>query len=139
MTPETLAQIHAAAFHDARPWTAAEFADLLANPHVFLCAAPHAFALGRAVAGEAELLTLATDPEHQRRGEAGQCLAEYHAEAAARRATLAFLEVDSENAAAITLYAAHGYAETARRVGYYAHSDGSYTDAIIMSRDLPYS
>ena len=65
-----LAEIHAAAFDHA--WSAAEIAQLLDGPGGFALLvetdAPLAFILCRAVAGEAEILTLAVDPAARRRG-----------------------------------------------------------------------
>ena len=136
MTPEALAALHARAFERLRPWSAQEFAALLSGPHVFLCPAPHAFAPGRAVADEAELLTLATDPAHRRHGHARTCLAAFEAQARARGGARAFLEVDRENHAAIALYRAGGFDTVATRPAYYGLRDGRRTDALIMAKPL---
>ena len=61
MTPEALARLHARAFTHPRPWSAREFAQLLDSPHVFVVAQPHAFALGRVIAGDT-LLRVALAP-----------------------------------------------------------------------------
>ena len=51
MRPEALAELHALSFTDTpRPWTAAEFRELLALPTTLLVTLPGGFALGR-VAG----------------------------------------------------------------------------------------
>ncbi|RBI87192.1 ribosomal-protein-alanine acetyltransferase [Rhodosalinus halophilus] len=134
MTPETLAALHARAF--ARGWTAEEFARLLESPHVFALGDGRAFALGRVAAEEAELLTLATDPLHRRQGLARARLAAFEAEARARGATTAFLEVAADNGAARALYEASGWAEAGRRPRYYPRSDGPAADALIMRRAL---
>ncbi|MDX5350628.1 MAG: GNAT family N-acetyltransferase, partial [Paracoccaceae bacterium] len=69
MTAAELAILHARCFSTPRPWTQAEFAGFLSDPLVFLLVESDAgFLLGRAVAGEAELLTLAVAPEARRRG-----------------------------------------------------------------------
>lgn len=137
MTPEHLAALHARAFTRQRPWNAAEFASLLDAPSVFLVHSDHAFALGRVIVDEAELLTLATDPAHQRHGLGRAILAEFHAAAHARGAARAFLEVAADNTPAISLYSHAGYAQDGRRPGYYHMSDGQHVDAVIMSRALP--
>lgn len=134
MTPEALATLHARANTRQRPWTAAEFSALLAGSHVFLCAVPHAFALGRAVAGEAELLTIATDPDHRRLGHARACLNAFMAEAHACGATRIVLEVDCDNPAAIALYRAAGFEAVGTRPAYYGLRDGTRTDALIMAK-----
>jgi ribosomal-protein-alanine N-acetyltransferase len=136
MTPEALATLHAAAFTDTRPWSAPEFAALLTSPHVFALGDTCAIALGRAVADEAELLTIATDPHHRRQGHARTILQAFEAEARQRGALTAFLEVDEANTAAIALYLAFGYTETGRRAAYYTSASGVATAAVIMAHNL---
>ena len=130
-TPEALARLHAAAFVSPRPWSAAEFATLLASPHSLLTVAPEGFALARVLAQEAELLTLAVAPGARRRGLGRALLEGCLAQAARRGAGAMFLEVAADNAAARALYARAGFAETGLRRGYY---DG--TDALVLRRDL---
>lgn len=137
MTPEALAAVHARVFTHPRPWTAPEFADLLASPHVFVIGTPRAFALGRVIVDEAELLTIATDPAHQRTGLARTTLAAFHATAATRGATTAFLEVAADNVPARALYSAAGYGQTGLRRGYYRSQGGETVDALLLSRTLP--
>jgi ribosomal-protein-alanine N-acetyltransferase len=133
MTPEALARLHARCFETApRPWSAAEFADLLAQTECHLSAVPEGFALGRSVAGEAELLTLAVAPEARRRGLGRRLTAAFEAEARARRAREAFLEVAAENAPARALYAALGWRAAGTRRGYF----GPGQDAIVLRKDL---
>lgn len=130
--PNALAATHAAAFDDTRAWGADEFAALLQGRGVFLVGDPICFALGRVIADEAELLTLATLPDRQRQGLARTCLAAWLAEARRLGAARAFLEVASDNDAARTLYVAAGFVETGRRRGYYLRHDGSRADALVM-------
>lgn len=136
MTPEAMALTHAAAFAPARGWSEAEFADLLADPHVILCVDGPAFLLARLIADEAEILTLATPPEARRRGHAGRALARFHAEIAVRRAQRAFLEVAEDNAAARALYDGAGYVRVGQRRGYYARPGGRSVDALTMAREI---
>jgi ribosomal-protein-alanine N-acetyltransferase len=137
MTPEELATLHGQAFTRQRAWSAAEFSALLDGRGVFLINKPQAFALGRVILDEAELLTIATNPDHQRQGLGRQVLHAFHEEAAASGATRAFLEVAADNSAAIALYTAAGYATDARRPRYYHMTDGAMVDALMMSRSLP--
>ncbi len=134
MTPETLAVIHARAFSVPRPWSAAEFAALLAAPGIILCGDARAFVLGRITLDEAEVLTVATDPAQRRKGLARAALNAFDARAIAAGAQSAFLEVAADNAPAIGLYAAAGYAQVGRRPGYYRHADGSGIAALIMRK-----
>ncbi|MDC0739025.1 GNAT family N-acetyltransferase [Cognatishimia sp. SS12] len=136
MTPEHLAGLHQRAFTNARPWSAAEFAALLSSPHCFLEGDSKGFALGRVIAGEAELLTLAVDPNFQRSGRGHALLQAYHKTAQERSGTTAFLEVAADNRPAISLYLSNGYTETGRRKSYYTRQTGPAVDALILSRDL---
>jgi ribosomal-protein-alanine N-acetyltransferase len=138
VTPETRAAIHAASFERERAWSAREFAALLDDPHVFAVDAPEGaagFALGRAVAGEAELLTLAVAPPARRRGRGRALLAAFEQGARERGACEAFLEVAADNAPAVALYAGAGYSERGRRPGYYSRAAGA-VDALLMGRAL---
>lgn len=131
MTPDRLADLHARCFALPRPWSAAEFADLLDSPHAFLLTRPHGFLLGRTVADEAELLTLAVAPEARCQGLARDLLSEFVATSRTRGAVRAFLEVAADNIPAQALYRATGWHEAGRRRRYYAPD----LDAIVM--DLP--
>lgn len=135
MTPEAMAATHARAFAGhGRAWSADEFRQLLQSDHVFSLGDARAFALGRVVLDEAELLTLATDPAHRRKGLARACLDAFEAQAAARGAVSAFLEVAEDNAPARALYRAAGYAELGRRKGYYTSLGNTAVDALVLSR-----
>lgn len=131
-----MAALHAASFTAPRPWTEAEFRNLLADPGVFAETAPDGFALGRAAGGEAELLTLAVAPEARRRGTGRALLAGIERSARARGATACFLEVAADNGAALGLYRAAGYADAGRRPAYFRRPDGTRCDAIVLRRVL---
>ncbi len=152
MTPEALAALHAVCFTHPRPWSAAEFAALLAGPGVVLLTeapappphpsptqgggsrlpVPAGFLLGRVAAGEAEVLTLAVDPARRRQGLGRALLARFLGVAASRAAGRVFLEAAADNAAARMLYATAGFAEVGRRRGY----AGPGLDALVFARDL---
>lgn len=136
MTPAALATLHAAAFTMPRPWSEAEFADLLAEPHTFLVTGSSAFALGRVIADEAELLTIATHPDLRRSGQGRACLTGFEDTAAQRGARSAFLEVATDNAAALALYLGNGWTISGRRPGYYTAPGGGRVDAQILSKPL---
>ncbi len=103
---------------------------------MFLSAHPHGFALGRVIADEAELLTLAVDPELRRQGTGRACLTGFCDTARARAATTAFLEVAADNAAAIALYKTAGFALTAIRRAYYKRQNAPDVDALVMTLSL---
>ena len=136
MTPDALADLHAAAFAQDRPWTAPEFASLLSLPGSLLLGDGRAFLLGRVVLDEAEVLTLATHPGHRRQGLAAALLASFEAEARSLGAIHAFLEVAEDNLPARVLYEGHGYAEVGRRRAYYARSDATAAAALVLARPL---
>ncbi len=135
-SPEALAALHARCFISPRPWSAAEFAALLEEPSALLVAEAHGFALGRVLADEAELLTIAVAPEARGRGLGHRLMEGFEAEAARRGATRAFLEVAEDNAAALRLYRARGYGESGRRRGYYRRHPAPAADALLMTREL---
>lgn len=137
MTLAELAALHARCFSTPPPWSEAAFTSFLTDPLAFLLVeGDAAFLLGRAVAGEAELLTLAVAPESRRLGLGRKLLARFLYQARLRGAASAFLEVAEDNAAARALYAAQGFAELGRRPAYYARPDGTRIAAIVMQRAL---
>jgi len=132
-----LAALHARAFAPEERWGEAAIRlmlgldggfGLLAGP----AEAPLGFVLARAVAGEAEVLTLAVDPPAQGAGVGAALLRAALAEAERRGAACLFLEVSEANAPARALYARAGAAEVGRRRRYY--SDGS--DALVLRVSL---
>lgn len=129
------AALHEAAFPGGG-WSAQGIDDLATAAGGFLLVEEDGFALGRAVAGEAELLMLAVHPDARRRGVGRRLLAAFAAEAAARGASELHLEVGETNAAARALYAAEGWSESGRRRGYYRDRLGNREDAILMRRML---
>ena len=134
---EELARLHARAFASTgRGWSAAEFTELLDVPNCILCHEPHGFALSRVIAGEAELITLATDPDHRRQGIAMRVLQSVERDAAAAGAARQLLEVAEDNPGARALYDGAGYGQVGRRAGYYPRTGGMPVDALILSKDL---
>ena len=135
---DALAAAHALAFDHG--WSARDIADILASPGAFALAVrlddtPRAFILCRAIAGEAEVLTLAVDPLLRRQGVARALLTAAIGAAEAAGADVLFLEVAADNEAALGLYAGAGFVRGGARRGYYRRADGAI-DAIAMRRDL---
>ncbi|MFN4204578.1 MAG: ribosomal protein S18-alanine N-acetyltransferase [Tabrizicola sp.] len=137
MTPADLAALHRRCFSVPRPWTEAEFAAFLADPLCFLLVEGDAgFLLARAVADEAELLTIAVAPEARRLGLGRRLVARFLYQARLRVALRALLEVAADNAAAIALYESSGFCPAGTRKGYYRTDSGERIDALVMARDL---
>ncbi len=136
MTPAALGALHAKCFEMPRPWSAAEFGQMLQSYGVFLEVCDAGFVLGRAIADEAELLTLAIDPSCQRRGYGKALLAAFETKSRAFGAKLAFLEVAQNNTAARALYHSAGYRESGRRPGYYHAPNGEKFAALTLRKPL---
>lgn len=133
-----LADIHALAFD--HPWSADEIAELIGGPGAFALlaedAAPVAFILCRAIAGEAEILTLAVSPAARRRGVARGLVEAAVGAARIAGADVMFLEVADDNLAAIGLYEAAGFMRVGLRRGYYDRGPQGLADALLMRLDL---
>lgn len=119
-------------------WPRQAYADELTRPHATVDVARVAgavvgFAVTWAVAGEVELLVIATDPARRRQGVGHALMAAVCAAADGAGARLIALEVRAGNAAARALYARHGFAVATTRRAYYA--DGE--DAVVMIRPGP--
>jgi [ribosomal protein S18]-alanine N-acetyltransferase len=134
-----MAVVHAASFDEA--WDADEIGTVLQGPGGFglVVHEPHGdmigFILARSVADEAEVLTLAVDPVYRRAG-VGRALVEAVAlSAAAAGARRLFLEVASDNNAALGLYRAAGFSPVGRRPAYYRRGAGA-VDGLVLRRDL---
>lgn len=135
-------RIMAAAFDPryGEAWTHNQCLGLLAMPGVWLTLAalrgePAGFALSRSIAGEAELLLLATAPAFRRRQVAATLLRSVVADALDQGATTIHLEVRNGNEA-INLYRAAGFAQVGERRQYYRGTGGQAYDALTFSRDL---
>jgi|tagenome__1003787_1003787.scaffolds.fasta_scaffold20637161_2 ribosomal-protein-alanine N-acetyltransferase len=146
---EILEFLHASCFPD-EPWDAVAIAGLLASPGMFALLAlkggegwggegwPAGFVLARAIAGEAEIITIAVSPAHQRAG-LGTALLEGALESTrAAGAEAVFLEVAENNNPAYQLYTRHGFIKIGRRPNYYRQKDAAVA-ALVMKVELPQS
>jgi [ribosomal protein S18]-alanine N-acetyltransferase len=141
-----LAALHEEAFPPAERWDVPAMGTLLAMQGVVVGLAtghaatatgvsppvPLGFVMGRMVADEAEILTLAVSGAARRRGLGRALLDWLAAQVAARGASRLILEVSDRNHAAHGLYRAAGFTEIGRRRAYYP--DGS--DAFVLARAL---
>ena len=142
---ERLAAIHAASFPRA-PWSTADLSALLRQETVFGLVVRRAnffgtrsavaFVLARLVAGEAEILTIAVDPAHRRRGFARQLMDHLFRRLYHDRADTLFLEVDAGNEAALALYRRLRFRKVGERKGYYAQGSVPGATALVMRADL---
>ena len=119
----------------AQPWSYRMLAQELDNPVAnFICSIENGKICGYLcywyVAGEVEILNIATALHMQRRGIAGKLLEYAFGQVDQNQLTAAFLEVRSSNSGAIALYEKVGFRKTGLRKNYYR--DGE--DAILMAR-----
>src|SRR5436190_577495 len=116
-----LASAHAQAFDI--PWDEATLAGFLAGAGAYALVAVDEDTLGmvlcRAVAGEAEVLTLAVPPWTRRKGVGLALMTAAIGAARAAGAVAMFLEVDVGNTAAVGLYERLGFARAGLRKAYY--------------------
>ncbi len=136
MTPTQMAALHNVCFVHPRPWSSDEFSALLAGAHVFWRANEAGFYIGQIMIDEAELLTLAVDPEQQRKGYGQRLLSAFHRDAADKNARESFLEVAADNTAGRALYDQAGYTQAGKRAGYYRTHGGTRIDALILRKVL---
>jgi len=120
-------------------WTRSQCAGILSMPGVRLAIARAGsdaavgFSLSRTVADEAELLLIAVEPAHRRRG-IGQMLLDHFLETARLAgAAQVHLEVRDGNPA-IAMYQRAGFSPAGRRRKYYRGKDGSEFDALTLVR-----
>jgi ribosomal-protein-alanine N-acetyltransferase len=129
-----LAQLHHTSFLD--PWDKTAICDLLAGPGVFAVFTEKGFVLARAAGGEAEILTLAVAPAARGQGLGRRLLESAARHAVSLGAQSMFLEVGTDNPAALALYAGLGFTRVGQRKAYYASSGA---DAWVMKVQLPLS
>lgn len=138
--PETLhkrlSDIHKASFISERGWSAEEIQCLLQSPHVFVVDLDVGFLIGRVVADEAELLTVAVLPEARGRGIGAKMLRMFEKHAAEKQAARCFLEVAEDNVAARALYEAAGWSEVGKRPSYYARPGAAKCAALLLAKPL---
>jgi ribosomal-protein-alanine N-acetyltransferase len=121
------------------PWTRGNFADSLqAGYHCWIVergGAVSGYTVVMIAAGEAHLLNLSVAAPWQRRGMGRELLHFVLKLARDYGAGRILLEVRPSNGAAIGLYSSSGFAEIARRRGYYPAGEGR-EDAVVMRLSL---
>ncbi len=134
-----LAQIHAASFH--RGWGESEFEAMLAERNTLvhrlrLRRRTIGFIVSRIGADEAEILSVALDPNQRGRGFSRHLLLTHLGHLAGRGVRTVFLEVEENNQPARRLYERAGFATVGRRERYYLQPGGEQLNALLMRRDL---
>ncbi|MBO5662643.1 MAG: GNAT family N-acetyltransferase [Pseudomonadota bacterium] len=124
-----LANLHQKCFPH-KPWSADDFADLKKSGCEII-ASQNGFIVWRAVADEAELITIGVAPDARRTGIGAAMIGIMEGELKKSGVKSVFLEVAENNAPARKLYEQNGYVQIGVRPKYY---DG--IDAIMMKKDL---
>lgn len=135
-----LHQAHGFGFDD--PWSEASFAELFAGAgaYGFLAwdeARPVGMIACRAILEDAEVLTLAVDPQQRGRGLGRVLLDAAVLFARQAGATAMFLEVAVDNVPALSLYLHAGFVRAGLRKDYYDRGPAGSADAAAMRLDLP--
>lgn len=138
---EIYAALHARAFPIEGAWTAADFADLLSLStteveEISSAGALVSILVAQVVAGEAEILTLATDPEERRQGFAQRLLSQMEQRLRPSGLSKWLLDVAADNSGARAFYEALGFQIDGQRKDYYERLEGSRVDAILMSKPV---
>jgi ribosomal-protein-alanine N-acetyltransferase len=133
-----LAQLHGASFH--RGWGEGEFEQMLSERNTLVHRLRQGrktigFAVSRMAADEAEILSIAVEPNHRGRGLSRNLLLTHLGHLAGRGVRTVCLEVVENNQPARRLYHRAGFTVTGRRERYY-RQDGEQLNALIMRRDL---
>ncbi|MGE5267379.1 MAG: GNAT family N-acetyltransferase [Deltaproteobacteria bacterium] len=136
-----IAGLHAKMFYP--PWDAKAVHGLLDHPastaFVATLAVPSeviGFIIGHIAADESEILTFGVDPAHRKHG-VGKLLAEGLLRAVGRaEVRRVFLEVATDNSAALHLYSKLGFVPAGVRKAYYTRPGSAPVDAVTMARTL---
>ena len=120
------------------PWSEKLFGDGLERGHDCRVAVDVegrvvGFSVVQSILDEAHLLNIAVDPARQGQGIGRQLLAAVTESAAARQASMIFLEVRSGNLRAIDLYNRAGFNEIGLRKNYYPAPGGGKEHAVMMA------
>lgn len=94
------------------------------------------FILAQHVGDEIEILSIAVDASHRRKGVAFALLAQFVHRLQNTGIERVFLEVATDNTPACALYEAHGFSAVGRRKDYYRDRDGLTQDAVVLALAL---
>lgn len=126
---DKIVELHKQCFPD-KPWSESDFMELKKSG-CEIVASEHGFIVWRAVADQAEIITIGVTPNARRSGIAESMILLMEQELKKQSVVNIFLEVSEVNYPAKKLYEKLGFLVVGKRPKYY---DG--TDAIIMSKTL---
>ena len=134
-----MSQLHMRCFDD--PWSAISFRGLLLDTSVLTLGVELdgdlvAFIMAQTIAGESDILTVATAPEHRRKGLGATLIGALINRLGERGVSRITLDVAEDNAPARALYRSFGFTEDGRRPRYYTTGRDVPVDAVLMSRNM---
>ena len=138
---DAMAALHRRVFRSGEAWSADAFRQNLSLPSSRAIGLWHdsklaAFLVTQYVTPEAEILTIATAPEGQRRGFAQDLVSALEEQLLSGGLQKWLLDVAADNLPAIKFYEKTGFQRDGRRSGYYNRLEGQRIDAILMSKHL---
>jgi ribosomal-protein-alanine N-acetyltransferase len=134
-----MSRLHMRCFDD--PWSAVSFRGLLLDTSILTLGVERdgdlvAFVMAQTIAGESDILTVATDPDLRRQGLATTLIGALINRLGERGVSRITLDVAEDNAPARALYKAFGFTEDGRRPRYYTTGRDVPVDAVLMSRNM---
>lgn len=138
---KTLARLHAAGFY--RGWPVEDFTNYIHDPKrtpVYVACDRNrkiaGFMILKLAVDSADLLTITVDRWQRSNGVGAALIRAGFDDLRMSPVTHVMLEVEEENQSAVQLYRNNGFAEIARREGYYPKPDGRAAAALVMRCDL---
>ncbi|MEO1964017.1 GNAT family N-acetyltransferase [Hyphomonas sp.] len=134
-----MSRLHMRCFDD--PWSAVSFRGLLLDTSILTLGVERdgglaAFVMAQTIAGESDILTVATDPDLRRQGLAATLIGALINRLGERGVSRITLDVAEDNAPARALYRGFGFTEDGRRPRYYTAGRDVPVDAVLMSRNM---
>jgi ribosomal-protein-alanine N-acetyltransferase len=134
----TLSSIHEECFPNY--WNGESFTDFFSvagtSGYIVSNPDPVAMIIYRVQHEQADIITLGVRNTHRRRGIARMLVEKALADCRALGAQELFLDVENGNQPALSLYESLGFTFLRRRKLYYRQTDGTYTDALVMTCKL---
>ena len=134
-----MSRLHMRCFDD--PWSAVSFRGLLLDTSILTLGVERdgdivAFVMAQTIAGESDILTVATDRDLRRQGLATTLIGALINRLGERGVSRITLDVAEDNAPARALYRGFGFTEDGRRPRYYTAGRDVPVDAVLMSRKM---
>ena len=137
------AELHARAFPAHEAWSEAAICEELNLPTVTAWGIRGgerrkivAMILVQRAASDAEILTLASDPDHRRKGLAAALIEHSRQHLSSLGVERLLLDVAADNLGALALYQSREFAVDGRRKRYFARPGGIPADCILMSLSI---